>query len=388
MIEQPPEPLGAPRVIIPLAVAERFTREIRAHPRVEVGGKYVGFVRGAARYETLHERRIALPTLTFEVTDYLDDGPEAYRTPSFHRGDARWQTAQFRKLEARQPEIEQLGSWHSHHPNGLARLSVGDVRGYQQTVDHPGHNHDFFFVSLGVDLGGFPTARHYLFVRGGMEHYELPRASIEIVAQLPHPPIDDTTTDRPDTPEAQWAQTSRQTDEDDHQLPAADSPPESSSPESPRSTVQPGRQDDRGPSAAGHDPDGAFCSVPGWSESPMGRNAMRAEYKLLRRLEFAHLRLSIVQGRLLARGWVDTSIGRVSVSLVYPSAVDRKDGLLKLATLDLPLIDVTVSGTLAGGLKGVRTSLKQFVDHVVQRRPRSPEEPSVATWLRNLTGWN
>ena len=376
-----------PRVIIPLAVAERFTREIRAHPRVEVGGKYVGFVRGAARYETLDERRLALRELTFEVTDYLDDGPEAYRTPSFHRGDARWQTAEFRKLEARQPDIEQLGSWHSHHPNGLAMLSLGDIRGYQETVNHPGHNHDFFFVSLGVDLDGFPTARHYIFIRGSRDYYPLPRTSIEVVAHPPNPPVDDSgTTDRPGTPEAEEAETLGQTGEGDHQPPAADSQPESARPWPARGTAQPAN--DRGPAADRHDSDGELRSVPGWSESSAGRKAIRAEYKLLRKPEFAHLRLSIAQGRLLARGWVDTSVGRVSVSLLYPSTADREDGLLKLATIDQPVISATISGALACGLKGLRTSLKQFAGDVARRRPRTREEQGETNWWRNLTRWD
>ena len=73
----------------------------------------------------------------------------------FHRGDAQWQTQEFRRLEREDPALEQLGSWHSHHPNGLGRLSAGDINGYKATVNDRGHNHDFFFVSLGVDQRRF-----------------------------------------------------------------------------------------------------------------------------------------------------------------------------------------------------------------------------------------
>lgn len=381
---QPPEPeLALPRVIIPLSVTERFTREIQNHPRVEVGGKYVGFLRGGARYKTLDERRLALRELTIEVTDYLDDGPEAHRAPSFHRGDACWQTAEFRKLEKLQPEIEQLGSWHSHHPNGLPELSPRDIQGYQETVNHSGHNHDFFLVSLGIDLRGFATARHYLFVRGSKQYFELSRTSIQVVAQSP---VDDAVTaDGKGTPAAEKAPTS-ETAEKSEQQPLVGIQRAFVPTVSPSSTARPASEDD-GQSAARHDGNLRSRSVPGWSESLEGRNILSAEYELLSRPEFAHLRLSLSQGRLLAKGWVDTSIGRISVSLLYPSAVDRQDGLLKLATIDEPVIDTTVSRELVRGLDGIRVALKTFMDYVVQcRRPLDRERQSMLTRFRNITG--
>ena len=70
-----------PLIIIPRRVADRFTAEIRANPRVEVGGKYLGHIHGKGRYRTLAKRQEALRSgLTFEVTVYLDDGPRAERS--------------------------------------------------------------------------------------------------------------------------------------------------------------------------------------------------------------------------------------------------------------------------------------------------------------------
>jgi len=392
MAKQPPQlNTGLPQVIIHVAVAKRFTQEIRAHPQVEVGGKYVGFLRGAGRYQTLGERLRAMGELTLEVIDYLDDGPEAQRTPSFHLGDARRQTARFRELETQEPSIEHLGSWHSHHPNGLAELSSLDIRGYQETVNGPGHNHDFFFVSLGIDLNGFSSARHYLFVRGGNRHYEFQRASIKVVDHL-HPPVSDSaTTERPDVSETEKVGTSNEAADQDEKQVCDDEPQPSVVERKPEfepavpqhSSVWPVREDSQRPSEARRDPNFESRSVPGWSESQAGRDALREEYALLRRPELAHLRLSINQGRLLVRGPVDTSIGRVSVSLLYPSTVDRQDGLLKLATIDEPLIDTSLSGPLARGLEGVLKTLKYFVENVTKLRTATQEKRRLAATIWN-----
>ena len=178
----------AVRVVVPFHVVQRFTQEILTHPKVEVGGKYVGLIQGRKRYDTLAERRAGMADLVLQVLDYIDDGPHAERSAGFHRGDAQFQTQEFRQLEARLPEIEHLGSWHSHHPNGLSNLSEGDIRGYRETVNADGHNHDFFFVSLGVDRNGFKTARHFLFVRGDKDFYELSGQNLTITAtNVPHP---------------------------------------------------------------------------------------------------------------------------------------------------------------------------------------------------------
>lgn len=370
-------------------VAERFTQEIRFHPHVEVGGKYVGFIRGAARYGSLAERHDALPSLVFEIVDYLEDGPRADRTPTFHRGDAAWQTAQFRALEARYPEIEQLGSWHSHHSNGLDGLSAGDVRGYTETVNDPGHNHDFFLASLGVDRAGFTTARHYLFIRQDPVFYKIRAEDIKIreIIALTAAASDARDGAGRDTPPP-----GENTDPAAREL-VPESPPEEgraaphppgahaasgSRPHSPDGPHEPrqgpavndefadsGDAPPRGGSASGTGgySIGQSLHVPGWSDTPEGRKALAGENRL-RDSVFPRLRLSVGRERLFAKGPIDTSVGRVSVSLLYPSAAGRHDGLLKFTTVDEPRIESTVPGLLATGLDGVKATLPEFVRFV------------------------
>lgn len=366
---------GAPQVIVPVKVAERFTKEINDHPHVEVGGKYVGFIRGVARHDTLEERLRAVPGLTFEVVDYIDDGPAAQRTAGFHRGDPDWQTAEFRRLEAAQPDIEQLGSWHSHHPNGLRELSPGDVHGYQETVDDLGHNHDYFFVSLGVDLKGFVTARHYLFIRGSKKYVELPMAAFKITDGGPDPVVPREA--EPATPGS----------------PAPPDPREQAEPEAPRAaeTAEPApdppREVPRHARAQPRAETGEHLSVRGWTDSRPGLDALRAEREQLRSPEFAHVRLSIGQGRLLARGWLDTKAGRVSMSLLYPSAIGGDDGLLKLSTLDVPGIDVTLSGPQTRNLVTARVLIGHFIRYADVHRPLMRKDPDRQSLFHSIKKW-
>lgn len=126
--------------------------------------------------------------MTFTVHDYIEAGPGAVRTAVHHQGDRKFQTARFRELERRFPEIEHLGSWHSHHPNGLQELSRGDVDGYLATVNNSGHNHDYFLATLAVDATGFARSRHFIFIRGDAEYYEISRECLELLPRLAGPP--------------------------------------------------------------------------------------------------------------------------------------------------------------------------------------------------------
>ena len=306
-----------PRIVVARTVVDRFTREIAANPHVEVGGKYVGFISGGGRrYGTLKERWRAMRNLVFEVTDYIDDGPRAHRLSGFHLGDAEWQTRRFRSLERLYPDIEHLGSWHSHHPNGLDRLSEGDIAGYRETVNSAGHNHDYFLVSLGIDTQGFATARHYLFVRGDRRFYEIPRSRIAVL----------------DIDTGAVARRARA----DHVAGLPESRPVGAEP----------------------------VSVPGWSESPDGRRALIEEFLLRREPVFAGLRLLVSGGRLIAKGRVSTDQLTVAMTLLYPSAYGLQDGLLKLATVDEPLVEATLSGPYTVGLRDAHGAIRLFERYV------------------------
>jgi hypothetical protein len=146
-------------------IPQRMVGDIAQYPDVEVGGKYVGVLRrGGAKAGTDFLARIY---------DYLDAGPAAIRTPTYHLPDGPYQEALFRNIEASHPDVEHLGSWHSHHPNGFTGLSSGDVEGYLKSVNSPDHNLDIFLATLLIDQSAMDQARHFVFWRGDGHFYEV-----------------------------------------------------------------------------------------------------------------------------------------------------------------------------------------------------------------------
>ncbi|WP_290054346.1 hypothetical protein [Amycolatopsis solani] len=351
-----------PQVLVPQDVAEKFDAEIVAHPKIEVGGKWVGFIVGLSKYDRLEERLAGLADLKFVVFDFIEDGPEAKRTATYHIGDRRWQESCFRRLEERYPEIENLGSWHSHHPNRSVDLSDGDIRGYQQTVDSPGHNHDYFFASLAVNISGFSTARHYLFVRGGDRYFELPRDHVHVVARAePEIMIARLRNDAKEKkPEAV-------TGGSDGSMPAEEAPGVTSE-RTPAHDVE-NRRAEAGKD--GGSEQRASLGIAGWTESPKGREALIREQDRIRRPEFASIRLVVVRNRLVARGLVETTTGPVTVSFLYPTGAGLADGLLKLGTTVSPVVEVTLPGDLVRDFADVKTELGKFIEYVTRGTGRS-----------------
>ncbi len=186
--EHRPETI-APRVTFHDEVAQQIQREIEQFPRVEVGGKLVGTIKAPVLPEGGSLSRY-LANLEIDVIHYLDAGPRARRSPTFHLPDAAYQVALFQRLEEQHPEVQHLGTWHSHHPNGLDCLSEGDVEGYFHSVNSSDHSLDVFLASLMVDRSGLAHARHFLFVRGYREYFEIdPRAVRRVRGRNPYSAI-------------------------------------------------------------------------------------------------------------------------------------------------------------------------------------------------------
>ena len=93
-----------------------------------------------------------------------------------------YQEAMFRVIESFYPEIEHLGSWHSHHCNGLSDLSEGDKQGYIRSVNNPHYNLDYFFVLLITGIAETNMrCRYFVFRRGQNEHSELHESAVQII---------------------------------------------------------------------------------------------------------------------------------------------------------------------------------------------------------------
>ena len=165
------------RILIHQDIAADASRLIGASPGIETGGKYVGRVQGTFRSNQKHWKE-RLAEVSIEVLYSIDPGPNAKRTAVELLPDGPYQSSVFRSLEALHPEVEHLGSWHSHHPNGLGELSTGDIAGYFENANSRNYNLDFFFASLAVSRSGFADARHFMFIRGERNYFELTPESI------------------------------------------------------------------------------------------------------------------------------------------------------------------------------------------------------------------
>jgi hypothetical protein len=151
--------------------------EINKHVTVEEGGKYLGYVlKGADR--GLADRDLA-NTETLLISDFLPSGPRAVRTEVEFRPDGEYQERLFRGIEKLDSAVEHVGTWHTHHCNGLQELSPGDVEGYLRTVNKNQYRLNFFVASLVKRIPANPEeldwVDHFLFVRGMETYFDITR---------------------------------------------------------------------------------------------------------------------------------------------------------------------------------------------------------------------
>jgi len=163
------------RVLFPQAAMNSIFDECDRFDQDETGGRIVG---------NYTERQ---GELVIEVTAMIGPGPEARRSSVSFFQDGDYQERVFRTIEERHPKVEHLGNWHTHHVNGLPRLSSGDVATYKRTVNHRNHNTSFFYAVLVVAKNENATrerrysVKHYLLRRRDDEVHEIPPSNIELV---------------------------------------------------------------------------------------------------------------------------------------------------------------------------------------------------------------
>ena len=160
---------------IPQRALEVVFDECDRYDTDETGGRILG---------TYREYRNGL---LITVTGIIEPGPAARRSATSFMQDGAWQERVFRLVEEREPSIEHLGNWHTHHVNGLQHLSTGDIATYRRTVEHQNHNTSFFYALLVVERNQGKTGlqryhfKNYIFRRGDSEIYEIPVTGLRIV---------------------------------------------------------------------------------------------------------------------------------------------------------------------------------------------------------------
>ena len=164
----------AVRVEIAGDVLESVFEECDRYDRDETGGRMVGHF------------AVECGTLVVRARGVIEPGPNAKRTRTSFFQDGDYQTEVFRRLEERDPALEHLGNWHTHHVNGYPRLSAGDVATYRRIVNHELHNLDFFYALLvterreGRSGPDRYAVRHYVLFRGDDPVYEVGSADVRI----------------------------------------------------------------------------------------------------------------------------------------------------------------------------------------------------------------
>lgn len=177
MVNERPDQLAVDepvQIIVFKPVLDRISESV-ARSSVEVGGKLFG--------------RLMLATgrTVIQIETFVDSGPKASRSTTHIYPDGAYQEAMYRVAEHFDPEIEHLGTWHSHHPNGLGELSGGDVRGYLESVNDNRYQPPYFLAILvtGLDMGQ-PLVKYYLFTKGEKDYTRL-RGDTVLVYPRRHP---------------------------------------------------------------------------------------------------------------------------------------------------------------------------------------------------------
>lgn len=162
-------------VVIPRSAVEVVFDECDRYDADETGGRILG------TYEELRSN------LTITVNGIIEPGPGARRTATFFKQDGASQEKIFRQVEEREPSIEHLGNWHTHHVNGLRHLSEGDIGTYRRTVEHQNHNTNFFYALLVVERKNGKRGlqryifKNYVFRRGDPAIYEIPAGALTLI---------------------------------------------------------------------------------------------------------------------------------------------------------------------------------------------------------------
>lgn len=160
-------------VTIARAVLESIFDECDRYDADETGGKVIG----------TYSSKGSIYEIT--VSGVIGPGPNAHRSSTSLFQDGDYQEQVFRTIEKQHPDIEHLGSWHTHHVNGYPTLSGGDVTTYRNIVNHQNHNTDFFYALLVVrkNRGRAPRydVKHFLLRRGDETVYEIPSSEVRVV---------------------------------------------------------------------------------------------------------------------------------------------------------------------------------------------------------------
>ena len=141
----------------------------------ETGGRLIGTYRAGGRGRLL-----------ISASGVIESSSDSKRSATSFFQDGNYQEKIFRSLEAKHPELEHLGNWHTHHVNGYPTLSDGDRQTYSRIVNHAKHNTNFFYALLVTKRNSRGsrdryTVKHFVLLRDDPTVYEIPASHVRIV---------------------------------------------------------------------------------------------------------------------------------------------------------------------------------------------------------------
>jgi len=132
------------RIYMNEKIIERVYQDVVNHPDVEIGGRWIGHVYQAGEQPSEGDIKVDDSRMTYVVYDYIPTGPNPQKSTKVElQPDRNYQLWALRKLQSIDENIEVLGSWHSHVPNGLEHYSTTDHRSYYSKLNNDKNPYPF-----------------------------------------------------------------------------------------------------------------------------------------------------------------------------------------------------------------------------------------------------
>jgi len=132
------------RIYMNEKIIERVYQDVVNHPEVEIGGRWIGHVYQAGEQPSESGVKVDDSRMTYVVYDYIPTGPNPQKSTKVElQPDRNYQLWALRKLQSIDENIEVLGSWHSHVPNGLEHYSTTDHRSYYSKLNNDKNPYPF-----------------------------------------------------------------------------------------------------------------------------------------------------------------------------------------------------------------------------------------------------
>jgi len=134
----------AVRLILNEAIIERVHHDVKNNVDVEIGGRWIGHVYYPGEQPKESNFEVSEDQMTYVIYGYLPTGPNPERSTAVElMPDRNYQLWTIKKIQSVNEDMEVLGSWHSHVPNGLEEYSQTDFHSYHSKLNNPDYPYPY-----------------------------------------------------------------------------------------------------------------------------------------------------------------------------------------------------------------------------------------------------